>query len=64
MQGIITRARALILNLRRREPATRPAGGSALDWLPPVLGPGEWSYGLLQAMADGSAAWYLDRQRL
>ena len=63
MQGIIMRARAWILNLRRREPAARLAGGSGLDWLPPVLGPGEWSYGLVQAVADGGAAWYFDQHR-
>jgi hypothetical protein len=63
MDGIIDRMRALIAELRRREPTIRFAGGSSLDGLPPVIGPDAWSYGLTQAMADGGSAWYFDRQR-
>jgi hypothetical protein len=43
--------------LIRHRPARRYAGRSA-DWLPPVLGPSDWSAGL---MADRSASWYFDR---
>lgn len=44
--------------LTRRAPAPRRAPGPAADWLPPVLGPADWSSGL---MADRSAGWYFDR---
>jgi hypothetical protein len=44
--------------LARRRSERRISPGSAADWLPPVLGPEDWSIGL---MADRSAAWYLDR---
>ena len=43
---------------RRSEP--RPSFGGAVDWLPPVLGPSEWSLGL---MADIGVRWYFDRDR-
>jgi hypothetical protein len=33
-----------------------------MDQLPPVLGPSDWSDGLLQMMAESSAAWYFDRR--
>lgn len=42
------------------EPASRSHGGA--DWLPPVLGPADWSYGLVASMADSSNAWYFDRR--
>lgn len=42
----------------RSEP--RPTFGGTVDWLPPVLGPGEWSLGL---MSDLNVAWYFDRFR-
>ncbi|NJM91723.1 MAG: hypothetical protein HC861_02850 [Rhodospirillaceae bacterium] len=32
----------------------------AADWLPPVLGPNDWSVGI---MADRSASWYFDRDQ-
>lgn len=35
------------------------AGARSSDWLPPVLGPEDWSIGLL---ADRSAGWYFDRR--
>jgi hypothetical protein len=38
-------------------PAASPT--RATDWLPPVLGPEDWSIGL---MCDRSAGWYLDRR--
>jgi hypothetical protein len=43
---------------RRRAPANSGTN-SPLDWLPPVLGPGDWSIGL---MADGGANWYFERR--
>ena len=36
----------------------RLSAGPAADWLPPVLGPNDWSIGM---MADRSASWYFDR---
>jgi len=44
--------------LAHRHPERRALGGPATDWLPPVLGPNDWSIGL---MADRSAGWYFDR---
>jgi len=44
--------------LARRRPVRRASGGPAIDWLPPVLGPNDWSLGM---MADRDAAWYFDR---
>jgi hypothetical protein len=32
--------------------------GRSTDWLPPVLGPEDYSIGM---MSDRSASWYLDR---
>ena len=34
------------------------SGSRGVDWLPPVLGPEDWSIGLL---ADRSAGWYFER---
>lgn len=42
------------------EPANCTHGG--VDWLPPVLGPADWSNGLIVGMADSSNAWYFDRR--
>jgi hypothetical protein len=51
--------RTLIGTLLARRPGLSAFGStSALDWLPPVLGPGDWSLDLL---ADRSATWYFDR---
>ncbi|HEY3146607.1 MAG TPA: hypothetical protein VGJ75_09660 [Dongiaceae bacterium] len=41
----------------RRHPQ-RVSPGRAADWLPPVLGPDDWSIGM---MSDRSAGWYFDR---
>jgi hypothetical protein len=47
--------------LRMQRPSEpRPDFGGTVDWLPPVLGPAEWSLGL---MSDLSAGWYFDRDR-
>lgn len=62
MQELLRRARGLIEKLQRREPTVRLGGDSSRDWLPPVLGPSDWSYGLMQTMADSSSAWYFDRR--
>lgn len=43
---------------RPDRPAGGVPGGRTSDWLPPVLGPEDWSIGLL---ADRSAGWYFDR---
>ena len=43
---------------RSGRPTARVPGSRSLDWLPPVLGPEDWSIGLL---ADRSAGWYFDR---
>lgn len=44
------------------EPSTRSRADASVDQLPPVLGPSDWSDGLLQMMAESSAAWYFDRR--
>ena len=45
----------------RRQPVMR-FGGRDVDWLPPVVGPQDWSSGLLASMADKDSAWYFDRR--
>jgi hypothetical protein len=40
----------------------RFGGNSGPDWLPPMLGSSDWSHGLMEGMADRSAAWYFDRR--
>lgn len=44
--------------LGSRRPERRGSPGRSTDWLPPVLGPEDYSIGM---MADRSASWYLDR---
>jgi hypothetical protein len=44
----------------RRYERRRLSHGRSTDWLPPVLGPEDWSIGM---MSDRSASWYLDRGR-
>jgi hypothetical protein len=46
--------------LAKRQPVPCESPGRAVDWLPPVLGPEEWSIG---RMAGRSAKWHLDRGR-
>jgi hypothetical protein len=36
----------------RRQPIMQFGRGRDVDWLPPVLGPGDWSSGLFASMAD------------
>lgn len=53
------KVRALVSGMRlRRGQVRRGSPGPAADWLPPVLGPNDWSAGM---MADRSAGWYFDR---
>lgn len=44
--------------LQARRPARRATAGGSTDWLPPVLGPEDWSIAM---MADRSSSWYFDR---
>jgi len=62
MQEMLRRARGLIEKLQQRQPMIPFGGSSSRDWLPPVLGPSDWSCGLMQSMADSSTAWYFDRR--
>ena len=62
MENLLRAVRALAQKLKPEEPSIRPGARSGLDQLPPVLGPSDWSNGLLQMMADTSAAWYFDRR--
>jgi len=61
MRQLIQSINQLLATLLRREPVPRVSGRSEADWLPPVLGPGDWSSGMMATMADKSAAWYFDR---
>ena len=45
--------------LSRRWSGRRTSAGPVTDWLPPVLGPYEWTIGI---MADRSANWYFERR--
>jgi hypothetical protein len=62
MQELLRRACGLIQKLQQRQPTVRFGGSSSRDWLPPVLGPSDWSYGLMHTMADSNTAWYFDRR--
>jgi hypothetical protein len=50
------------LNSLSPEPTIAFGGTSSNDAWPPVLGPSEWSHGLMTSMADSGSAWYLDRR--
>jgi hypothetical protein len=60
MQQMLRSLIALYSSFGRRAPALA-FGDRDLDWLPPVLGPGDWSSAAMASMADGSARWYFDR---
>jgi hypothetical protein len=62
MQGWLRKVGTLIANSLSREPTIPFGGNSSNDGLPPVLGPSDWSHGLVASMADSSAAWYFDRR--
>jgi hypothetical protein len=53
------KARILVSSMlaSRRSPR-RPDAGGSMDWLPPVIGPEDWSIAM---MADRSSSWYFDR---
>ena len=60
MWELLHRIRTLVSGaLAHRRLGRRAVGGAATDWLPPVLGPDDWSIGM---MADRSASWYFDRR--
>jgi hypothetical protein len=61
LNGIRTLIGDLIGDFLSREPTIRLRGNSGRDWLPPVLGPSDWSQGLIDSMADNGTAWYFDR---
>jgi hypothetical protein len=61
MRWVIRSINRLLPALLRRKPAPRLGSCLEADWLPPVLGPGDWSSGMMATMADKSAAWYFDR---
>lgn len=55
------RVRKLVAGMMARRSASdirRSGVADPVDWLPPVLGPTDWSLGL---MADRGAGWYFDR---
>jgi hypothetical protein len=53
------KARTLISSLlTSRRPARRASTSGSTDWLPPVIGPEDWSIAM---MADRSSSWYFDR---
>jgi len=59
MQKLFRGIRTVVETLLARQPAAAVSDtNSVVDWLPPVLGPGDWSIGLI---ADRSATWYFDR---
>jgi hypothetical protein len=58
LSNLARRMRALL----QRAPSkfgVNPAG----EWLPPVLGPGDWSSAVMASMADRDASWYFDRRQ-
>ena len=62
MFGLLQQFGALVADSLSPELGMRFGETSSRDWLPPVLGPDEWSYGVLATMADSSTAWYFDRR--
>lgn len=62
MFGFLDHICSLIAKSLSSEPTMHFGGSSGRDGLPPVLGPSEWSHGLLAGMADSSTAWYFDRR--
>jgi hypothetical protein len=61
MSGFRYKFRILVSGmLARPAPARRAPQDSSADWLPPMLGPGDWSIGM---MADRGTGWYFDRGR-
>jgi hypothetical protein len=52
------RVRTLVSSALALRRTVRRSPSAAADWLPPVLGPEDWSIGM---MSDRSASWYFDR---
>lgn len=59
MQDFVRKIQASIGKLLSREPASQVPGASGMDWVPPVIGPSDWSLGV---MADRNAAWYFEQR--
>jgi hypothetical protein len=60
MLSLRKKIRALVSNrLARSRTRRRLPGHDSIDWLPPVLGPHDWSVG---RMADRSARWFFERE--
>jgi len=62
MYRMLQRAYELFQRPEAQAPRTQLGSDTNRDWLPPVLGPSDWSGGLIQTMADSSTAWYFDRR--
>ena len=62
MSGLLRQICESIARSLSREPTMRFGAHSSREGLPPVLGPHDWSHGLLQSMADSGTAWYFDRR--
>ena len=62
METLLRAVWTLARKAKPEEPSIGPRASSSLDRLPPVLGPSDWSDGMLQMMAESSAAWYFDRR--
>jgi hypothetical protein len=61
MLELLKKLRALLPMPRQDDRTPRLGENTSRDYLPPVLGPSDWSDGLVRAMADSGAAWYFDR---
>jgi hypothetical protein len=61
MKGLLLLG-TIIENLLSRDSTIHSAAHAGTDRLPPVLGPSDWSDGLMASMADRSTAWYFDRR--
>jgi hypothetical protein len=62
MTGLLNGIRTVVWDSLSREPEIRLCGNEGRDWLPPVLGPRDWSHGIVESMADSGTAWYFDRR--
>ena len=62
MQEWLQSIRTLVGYLLPRASTPQFRANASADWLPPVLGQGDWSSGLFAAMADASSAWYFERR--
>jgi hypothetical protein len=60
--SFLGRIRTKFGELLAPEPAMRFGGGTGWDWLPPSLGPSDWTHGMMESMADRSTCWYFERR--